>query len=166
MLTKYCYKCKLILPIEDFHKDKSRPDGLDHRCKTCVRERQKQNKDYLTSYQKEWRDKNPLKRKAITKRWYMKIKQDTERWNRRKKIKAVLNRNRKARLKSVEGSFTIEDITAIYENQKGQCFYCNFDLEDNFEIDHKIPVSRGGTNWPDNLALTAKKCKCNQRKKD
>nr|DAS64970.1 MAG TPA: Meiotic chromosome segregation protein [Caudoviricetes sp.] len=33
--TKVCSKCKKELPIEMFHKDKSKSDGLHHYCKEC-----------------------------------------------------------------------------------------------------------------------------------
>ena len=32
---KRCYACETELPVEDFHKDSSRGDGLNHRCKKC-----------------------------------------------------------------------------------------------------------------------------------
>ncbi len=35
---KVCYKCKIMQEISQFCKDKSKKDGLESRCKTCVRE--------------------------------------------------------------------------------------------------------------------------------
>lgn len=32
---KLCYKCELLLPKSEFHKDKSKNDGLNHICKNC-----------------------------------------------------------------------------------------------------------------------------------
>ena len=44
-----------------------------------------------------------------------------------------------------------------------KCPYCGIYLTDqNVEEDHKIPVSRGGTNAPSNLQLTCRNC--NRRK--
>lgn len=40
--------------------------------------------------------------------------------------------------------------------QSGRCYYCC--REARLEIDHYIPVSRGGTNWPDNLRLACHGC--------
>lgn len=43
--TKKCYVCKKILEIAKFHKDSSRGDGLNHRCKECHhREREARQK--------------------------------------------------------------------------------------------------------------------------
>lgn len=38
---KLCSRCKKILPIENFRKDKYQPEGLDYNCKLC---RNKNNK--------------------------------------------------------------------------------------------------------------------------
>lgn len=35
MLEKQCCRCKIIKPVNDFHKCASRRDGLQHRCKEC-----------------------------------------------------------------------------------------------------------------------------------
>ena len=39
-----------------------------------------------------------------------------------------------------------------------ELFYDDEEEEDNVEIDHKIPVSRGGSNDPDNLQATCGYC--------
>ncbi len=68
------------------------------------------------------------------------------------------------------GGFFIEgDIQAMYEAQSAQCYYCKCYLLDHknkprFEIEHLIPLADKGTNWPDNIALSCKKC--NQKKGD
>lgn len=42
----------------------------------------------------------------------------------------------------------------LFENQNGRCFYTNATLElMTAHIDHKVPISRGGTNDFANLAL-------------
>ena len=54
---------------------------------------------------------------------------------------------------------------AVLKRDKWKCVYCREDLhydddweDDNVEIDHKIPVSRGGSNEPDNLQATCGYC--------
>lgn len=36
MNTKKCTKCKIEKPLTEFHKDKSRKDGLRYYCKACI----------------------------------------------------------------------------------------------------------------------------------
>lgn len=38
METKFCKKCQNHYPLTEFHKDKTRPGGLNAWCKTCKRE--------------------------------------------------------------------------------------------------------------------------------
>ena len=37
MDTKRCSKCKETKGVGEFHKDRTKKDGLDHRCKPCVK---------------------------------------------------------------------------------------------------------------------------------
>ena len=39
--TKVCYTCKTSLSTIHFHTNNSKPDGLNHECKSCVMERQR-----------------------------------------------------------------------------------------------------------------------------
>lgn len=58
-------------------------------------------------------------------------------------------RIRRARLKGAEGYFDGIDIFNIYRSQNGMCVYC--ENREDLHLDHKIPLSRGGSNWPYNL---------------
>lgn len=75
------------------------------------------------------------------------------------------SRNIKAR-RQAEGFFSKSDISKIYEMQAGLCYYCmcpiSFTNDSKLSIDHIEPLSEGGSNWPDNLALTCNDC--NRRK--
>ena len=61
--TKVCSKCKIERPVKEFHKDKSRKDGLYFHCKVCQAKKYKYyyktNPDKLKKYQKEYRKANP-----------------------------------------------------------------------------------------------------------
>lgn len=60
----------------------------------------------------------------------------------------------------------------LYNVQKGKCYYCENllyseaiqDVAMDIDIDHLIPVSRGGKNSLDNFRLTCKSC--NNQKSD
>ncbi|HMN15956.1 MAG TPA: HNH endonuclease signature motif containing protein [Bellilinea sp.] len=56
------------------------------------------------------------------------------------------------------GSFTKEDISLAYESQKGKCWYCQCELNGTYHVDHRIPLSRGGSNDPANLVLACPSC--------
>jgi len=75
------------------------------------------------------------------------------------KLKAATYRhNRRATMASAEGLYTETDLINLYEEQSGLCAYCGIRLFDHYHIEHMQPLSRGGTNWPENLSLTCPEC--------
>jgi 5-methylcytosine-specific restriction endonuclease McrA len=48
--------------------------------------------------------------------------------------------------------------TKIRAKQKDGCAYCGVPLAGGGELDHKTPVSRGGTNVPENMAWARVTC--------
>lgn len=68
---------------------------------------------------------------------------------------------RRARMLAAEGEFTGHDIIALIKAHGRVCFYCHTKLK-KYQVDHWIPLSRGGTNWPSNLVISCGPC--NQRK--
>jgi uncharacterized protein (DUF433 family) len=48
--------------------------------------------------------------------------------------------------------------TNILKRQKGRCYYCGKKIVGTFHVDHAIPLSRGGSNAPENLVAACIKC--------
>lgn len=65
--------------------------------------------------------------------------------------------NYRARSANAEGTWTEEEFQEICSNQEWLCFYCGEFME-KATVDHMIPLSRGGSNWPDNLAAACGHC--------
>lgn len=83
----------------------------------------------------------------------------------RKEHPEIFNHNqrvRRDRLKGAEGSYSLEDVRAKYAEQKGRCYWCIVPLLNTFDIDHIIPISRGGGNGPGNICCSCRDC--NRRK--
>ena len=55
-------------------------------------------------------------------------------------------RNRRARKKAIGGTHTAEDIQDIHRLQKGKCAICRKKLGDKYDVDHVIPIAKGGSN--------------------
>jgi len=52
---------------------------------------------------------------------------------------------------------TFEEVSKLYS--ASECFYCKKQLTDKDKtVDHKIPVSKGGTNDPSNLVISCSFC--------
>lgn len=87
----------------------------------------------IRAYQRQWRKENPEKIRARTSRYL-------------------------ARKKAANGNHTGEDIVKLYKAQKGKCWWCGTDVRDDYHVDHRIPLSRGGSNDPNNLCISCPPC--------
>jgi 5-methylcytosine-specific restriction endonuclease McrA len=77
----------------------------------------------------------------------------------------VNRHNRRARELGADGTHTVVDIARLIKKQGDACFWCHEIIPSGkHHVDHKIPLSRGGSNWPQNLAITC--ATCNFRKRD
>jgi 5-methylcytosine-specific restriction endonuclease McrA len=66
---------------------------------------------------------------------------------------------RRTRVRANGGKFTREDIARLLLDQDHRCMLCGDPFgEDGFHVDHRIPVSRGGTSDPSNLQLAHPTC--------
>lgn len=98
-----------------------------------LHEQRKANPTYYRRLAKLWRDKNPERIKARTQR-------------------------RRALEIGAEGFFTAQDVQNLRVAQKGLCALCAKPLLKVFHVDHIVPLSRGGTNDPNNIQLTHPRC--------
>jgi 5-methylcytosine-specific restriction endonuclease McrA len=160
MLTKVCSKCgeELAATTEFFNAAKRGLHGLRPECKTCSAIWRKNNKDRIKEYylqDKEnyikkatgWNKNNPERRKEICKNDY---KNNLERF-------IFHCKKRRARLHGLSEFHTKTDIDELYEEQEGHCFYCGTILN-NYHVDHKTPLSRGGSDTKENLCLACPNC--------
>jgi len=67
--------------------------------------------------------------------------------------KKVWEHNRRA-----VGGFSNADVIDKFNSQDWLCVCCGLSLLYGYHIDHIIPVSRGGSNWPDNIQLLCSTC--------
>ena len=127
ILYKVCTKCKKELPAttEYFSVDSGKY-GLKSQCKECQKKYSSEHKEHIAEYGKQWNEnnrerKNELGRKAKHKR--------------------------RAKLKSNGGEYTLEQWQECLEFFDYKCAYSGAELtKDNTNIEHIIPISKGGTN--------------------
>lgn len=77
-------------------------------------------------------------------------------------VATAIQHKRRARKLGGEGSYTIEELNALFEQQEGFCYYCKELLYSSFDkqihVEHMTPLCRGGTNSIDNIVLSCSKC--------
>ena len=44
------------------------------------------------------------------------------------------------------------------DSQKNRCWWCGKKLKGSYHVDHRIPLSRGGSNWPENIVIACPFC--------
>jgi len=156
---------------------KQRQDKPDY-----FRNWQIQNREKTNEAARRYRERNPEKIRAAVRN--SRLRHHEERLERDKEYKRKnkeriakqVKRRREANLQSYReadrrhshmrrawqrgsgGSYTEADIQRLYEKQGGRCLYCETELNGTYEVDHFIPLKRGGWNSPDNLALACPYC--------
>jgi len=62
--------------------------------------------------------------------------------------------NKRRALKQQSGGvFSKTDVDKLYSLQNGRCAVCKVNLANRFDVDHVIPLARGGSNGPENIQL-------------
>lgn len=175
---KTCTKCGEQKPWSEYHKHKIGKDGLMSRCKACTKlvasSYYDSHREELLAKGKSYRDANPEKTYARKRRWYEQNRErsaaTTAAWaqaNSDKKLASV--RNRRAKLRQVEGSHTAEDVRLQLELQHYRCYWCGIKLEvtgrNKFHVDHRHPIFLGGSNGPENIVCACRACNCSKQEK-
>lgn len=112
---------------------------------------------------------NPEVHRKSSRRQYNKQKDNPEfkerrnergrQYYRNNRKKALLRwRKREALKRKAYGSHTLKDIQRLYDLQEGCCAYCGKSFDAGYEVDHIVPLSRGGSNDAKNLALACQSC--------
>jgi hypothetical protein len=164
--TRYCPKCCSLKDINSFYKCSSRKDGLQRYCKSCKKllsdlnpnTKSTKNKYYLKNIKKYKEYGKFLTISGIGNR-----RQKEYRLNNPQRTKA---RRHSLRLKELKaGALSILDVRAIENFNKEYffsssftCEYCKRKLGLNYELEHLTPISRGGLNTLENLAISCYNC--------
>lgn len=174
MQEKRCTKCKTIRPISSFGKTAKVKSGLRSQCKDCERAYcagwREANPDYQDAYyarnkskllarmaqryaenpqpfrerSRIWAENNQEASKAIQRRWLT----NNHEMNRQK------SHRRRVR-QQMAGTYQVSK-DEIHKLSRGSCFYCG--SVERIEIDHVMPLSRGGTHSIGNLVSACLKC--------
>lgn len=154
------------------------PEGVRKR----LRAWEKANPEKLKGYRKAYRDADPEKARARYRNWYAadpekvgnlrrKAREsdieasrakERERDRRRRALNPDANRvkcgKRHARKMGAEGSHTASDIADQYARQNGKCHWCFLCVGRTYHVDHVVPLSRGGSDGPENIVIACPTC--------
>lgn len=111
------------------------------------------NRERELERNKKWRSLNLEKSRAICRQWAK---------DNPLAMRAIVAK-RRALLRGATGKYTKPDVLYLLKSQEGICAACSCALS-SYHVDHIIPLSRGGSNGPDNIQLLCPTC--NRRKSD
>ena len=132
------------------------------------------NRDLAIERARKWREANRSRFNEQNRAYYernrtkiLKAKKAAyDAGSKRKTKGGIYSANRRANQAANGGKLTEEDLKAQFELQDGKCFYCGVLLfasfETSYEIEHKVPISKGGSSDISNVVLSCRKC--NRRK--
>lgn len=154
-LNQYIRNWRLENPEKWKESDRRWKENNQERARKNNSDWSKRNKDKKNKSAAEYKQRNPEKVKNKNRRHYELNKEDyfIRSVNRRFALKAggVLSKNIKQKL---------------YELQKGLCVCCKQPLEDDYHLDHIIPLYLGGKNIDSNVQLLRAECNLKKGKID
>lgn len=165
--SKRCFDCGATKRHSEFYRNRSRSDGLDHCCKACQKVRYEANRQAEIEYRRAHYEANKKSYREARRRHYEENRESyavRDRKSRKANPEAAaLKSRRRAALKlGAEGSHTVDEVLAMYDDQNGLCAYCETPLFGSYEVDHMVPLCKGGRDDWENLAIVCRPC--NRRK--
>lgn len=140
---KTCTSCNEIKQPDAFVRDRYKPDGRHPRCKSCTRAYYWKNREAILATNQEYREKNRIR----VRLWNQKYGYRRFFFTRAQNLKV---RN------YTEGTLgvfaTARDLAALWKTQKGICPFTARRLNrQNSQLDHILPLVKGGTSAKSNL---------------
>lgn len=140
-------------------------------CSVACRKKAKKARDRRSL--EKWKKKNTKASKAYNRDYYQKNKKRMDatngRWREANKSKIhIYSQTRRALENGTNGSCSVADLDRIWLKQDGKCAnpHCHIKLTKRTrQLDHKNPLSKGGSNYPRNLQWMCRPCNSIKRDK-
>jgi len=106
-----------------------------------------------------WKEVHPDKNAEYCKRYRDNNPEAYKRSKRKSPHKRRANEHRRrVRETSQLGDWKPEYEALLLQEQHGCCYYCQIPFQPNYDLEHKIPLSRGGMHDISNIVLSCRSC--------
>ena len=138
---------------------KRKTDGFCSCCGAQWESTQFKTCDRCRETDRKWRVDHPNRSRA----WEKEHPEHNREYKKKHRKRYNVNENnRRARIKGVGGELPPDIESILFEAQNGRCYLCENPLYESLndppQIEHKIPVSRGGPNVITNIGLAHTSC--------
>lgn len=119
------------------------------------------HREQVNAYKKRWAQENRDKSLNSKRKWnttnhayFRAYKKKHPEYSRLKE------HTRRAKRNGNGGSYSVQEEMELFAWQQGRCHYCGTLLYScmPYHLDHKIPLSRGGSNSIENIAISCQRC--------
>ena len=184
MDEKRCPKCGETKPatLDYFYASKQTVSGLFGWCKECSKaqslnshyaDRAANNAKKKAAYAAKHPGYQPMvrrtpeerleRRRAQAREWKARNRERVREYNR-----DWVSRNmdsmcahaskRRARRRGSGGWHTGSDVRAQYQRQRGKCYWCGDAVGNTYHADHVVPLTKGGSDGPENIVVSCPHC--------
>lgn len=159
---KPCSACKETKPFSEFPINKALKSGYNSACKECMKKRSRaqyrKHVEKRLAEKAEYREKNREQLKLNAREYRKRAWDVNKKWRteNREKIKETAARRRERIREQKVGVISMRYIDRLLQKP---CVYCGGEAT---EIDHVIPISRGGKHSIGNIVSSCQSC--NQKK--
>lgn len=107
-----------------------------------------ENREHHNAVVRDWYQVNRERVFLLHKAWHKENPEKSRQYN---------NQRRARKAGSLE-NFTPADLELQYKSQRGKCWHCGIELNNEYHADHLIPLAQGGSNAPDNIVCACATC--------
>lgn len=159
-----CVHCKEEKDPSEFYNDKSKPSGKKPRCKIC--DLKSIDKKRRAAYEKDyWSHPDRVEKKKAQVRASMskhaaKYAERRKEYLKTEKGQSMYRRQTQKRYALKKAAF-VEDVDPLelFNEQEGVCYLCGEEFTfKEMELDHVMPLARGGLHENNNCKMACKKC--------
>ncbi len=164
-------KCVLCTLDDNLQFKWANPEAFKKRARDRMKRWRRENRERYLRVSRRRRKKNLVKRRkyhrekhlAYRRKRYKEVREIIlarhKKWIKNNVAKSKIRIHRyRVNLLKAKGSFTATDIQRLFFRQKGKCSSCGCSIIKGYDVDHKKPLSRGGSNYPRNLQLLCDHC--------
>jgi len=171
-LHSWCKKCLNAYKVQyrQKHLKEAREKERRYKQEHPVNRKEIDRRYYYNNRQRILERASSFQYKEKRRKWYQDHREESiarvKQWKNNNRIRArAIKHRRRMRQYESGGSYTDKDIELQLQSQKRLCWWCQMPITGLYHIDHRIPVSKGGSNDATNLVISCPHCNLSKSNK-